>query len=257
MYSFKETGLPVPLASRFDIIWMIRDEIRVEDDERVARHILETHTHAISEEKIEDGTDFDPNSSEEDEITSTGVDNKEYLTTDFLRKYIAYAKRNVHPTIDSKAKEMILEYYTATRVSFGKIDDNLEGSDVVPITARALESLIRLAEAHARMHLKDIADEEDAKMAIGVYKHWRQESNITDAAEIHSGVSSGTRRANINIRTIIRDICNEKGHADRLDIYNLALPKNIPENVVDEIISKMLTSGELYSPRLDRFEYVR
>lgn len=50
---------------------------------------------------------------------------------------------------------------------------------------------------------------------------------------------------------------NEKGHADRLDIYNLALPKNIPENVVDEIISKMLTSGELYSPRLDRFEYVR
>ena len=257
MYSFKETGLPVPLASRFDIIWMIRDEIRVEDDERVARHILETRARAMSEEKIEDGTDFDPNSSEEDEIISIGVDNKEYLTTDFLRKYIAYAKRNVHPKIDTKAKEMILEYYTATRVSFGKLDDNLEGSDVVPITARALESLIRLTEAHARMHLRDIADEEDAKMAIGVYKHWRQESSITDAAEMHSGVSSGTRRANTTIRTIIRDICNEKGHAERHDIYNLALSKNIPENVVDEIISKMLTSGELYSPRLDRFEYVR
>ncbi len=257
MYSFKETGLPVPLASRFDIIWMIRDEIRVEDDERVARHILETRSQAMSEEKIEGGADFDPNSSEEENIISFGVDNKEYLTTDFLRKYIAYAKRNVHPTIDTKAKEMILEYYTATRVSFGKLDDNLEGSDVVPITARALESLIRLTEAHARMHLKEIADEEDAKMAIGVYKHWRQESNITDAAEIHSGVSSSTRRANTTIRTIIRDLVNEKGHADRHGIYNLALPKNIPENVVDEIISKMLTSGELYSPRLDRFEYVR
>ncbi len=257
MYSFKETGLPVPLASRFDIIWMIRDEIRVEDDERVARHILETRSKAMSEEKIEGGADFDPISSEEDKIISIGVDNKEYLTTDFLRKYIAYAKRNVHPTIDTKAKEMILEYYTATRVSFGKIDDDLEGSDVVPITARALESLIRLTEAHARMHLKEIADEEDAKMAIGVYKHWRQESNITDASEIYSGVTSSTRRANTTIRTIIRDMVNEKGHADRLDIYNLALPKNIPENVVDEIISKMLTSGELYSPRLDRFEYVR
>ncbi len=77
------------------------------------------------------------------------------------------------------------------------------------------------------------------------------------ASEIYSGVTSSTRRANTTIRTIIRDMVNEKGHADRLDIYNLALPKNIPENVVDEIISKMLTSGELYSPRLDRFEYVR
>ena len=94
-------------------------------------------------------------------------------------------------------------------------------------------------------------------MLFRSYKHWRQESNITDASEIYSGVTSSTRRANTTIRTIIRDMVNEKGHADRLDIYNLALPKNIPENVVDEIISKMLTSGELYSPRLDRFEYVR
>ena len=257
MYSFKETGLPVPLASRFDIIWMIRDEIRVEDDERVARHILESRTQAMSEEKIEDGVDFDPNSTEEDTVLAIGVDNKEYLTTNFLRKYIAYAKRNVHPNIDKKARKMILEYYTATRVSFGKIDDNLEGSEVVPITPRALESLIRLTEAHARMHLKEIADEEDAIMAIGVYKHWRQESSITDEAEMQSGVSFSSRRANTTVRSIIREMCREKGHAERLDIYNLALPKNIPEYVVDEVISKMLTSGELYSPRRDRFEYVR
>ena len=42
--SFQETGLPPPLASRFDIIWMIRDEIRVRDDERIARHILDNRT---------------------------------------------------------------------------------------------------------------------------------------------------------------------------------------------------------------------
>ena len=41
MRSFQETGLPPPLASRFDIIWMIRDEIRIHDDERIARHILD------------------------------------------------------------------------------------------------------------------------------------------------------------------------------------------------------------------------
>jgi DNA replicative helicase MCM subunit Mcm2 (Cdc46/Mcm family) len=107
------------------------------------------------------------------------------------------------------------------------------------------------------MHLKEIADEEDATMAIGVYKHWRQESSITDEAEMQSGVPLSSRRANTTVRSIIREMCREKGHAERLDIYNLALPKNIPEYVVDEVISKMLTSGELYSPRRDRFEYVR
>ena len=44
MRSFKETGLPPPLASRFDIIWMIRDEVRIHDDERIARHILDNRT---------------------------------------------------------------------------------------------------------------------------------------------------------------------------------------------------------------------
>ncbi|GIS48134.1 MAG: hypothetical protein Ct9H90mP21_0410 [Methanobacteriota archaeon] len=52
-WSFKETGLPPPLASRFDIIWMIRDEVRIHDDERIARHILDNRTSGKSEAQLE------------------------------------------------------------------------------------------------------------------------------------------------------------------------------------------------------------
>ena len=39
LYSFQETGLPPPLASRFDVIWLMRDEIALQNDERIAKHI--------------------------------------------------------------------------------------------------------------------------------------------------------------------------------------------------------------------------
>jgi replicative DNA helicase Mcm len=260
MYNFKETGLPMPLASRFDIIWLLRDEVRVEDDERIARHILDTRTLAVSETKIEEGMQLDPSSEQEDLVFATGVDNKEYLTINFLRKYIAYAKRHVHPDIDEKARKKIQDFYRDARLAFDKDDlDSMNNNEeaVITITARALESLIRLTEAHARLHLRDIATEEDADLAIAIYKHWREETRIEDESELHSGVSASSRRVSGSVRGMLRQVCSEKGHAERIDIYNLALPMNIPEHVVDEVISKMLTSGELWSPQLDRFSFVR
>ena len=65
MHSFNETGLPPPLASRFDIIWMMRDEVRVDDDERIARHILEVRTQGVSETKLDEAMEFDLREAEE------------------------------------------------------------------------------------------------------------------------------------------------------------------------------------------------
>ncbi|GLH16933.1 DNA replication licensing factor Mcm2, partial [Gryllus bimaculatus] len=36
----------------------------------------------------------------------------------------------------------------------------------LPITVRHIESMIRMAEAHARMHLRDYVQEDDVNMAI-------------------------------------------------------------------------------------------
>ena len=108
MRSYNETDLPPPLASRFDIIWMIRDEVRVEDDERIARHILDTRTQGVSETKVEEALDLDPTEEQADQIFATGVDETEHFTLEFLRKYIAYAKRNIHPDLDDNARAEIL-----------------------------------------------------------------------------------------------------------------------------------------------------
>ena len=263
MRSFKETGLPPPLASRFDIIWMIRDEVRIHDDERIARHILNNRTAGKSEALLENSIDLGSSEPEETSFLVTPDNGEEHLTQDFLRKYIAFAKRNIHPQLNEEAKNAILKYYTEERQSFGREDESPsqneygEKDTVIPITARALEALIRLTEAHARMHLQEVATVENAKVALAVFRHWREESGIEDESELHSGVPVRARTNNTAIMNMVRDICSEKGSADLTEIYNLAIPRKISEREVDRVISKMLQGGQLYEESTDTYRFAR
>tara|TARA_B110000263_G_scaffold157200_1_gene136570 strand:- start:5857 stop:8019 length:2163 start_codon:yes stop_codon:yes gene_type:complete len=264
MRSFQETDLPLPLASRFDIIWMIRDEVRIHDDEKIARHILNNRTSGKSESIMDNSIELSTSDLEEESFIVTSENGEEHLTQNFLRKYIAFAKRTIHPQLDEESKNAILKYYTEERQSFGREDQSAsqyesdQGKDtVIPITARALEALIRLTEAHARMHLQEVATVENANVALAVFRHWREESGIEDESELHSGVSVRARSNNSAIMNMVRDLCSEKGEADLVKVYNLALPRKISENEVNRVISKMLQNGELFESSTDKYRFAR
>ena len=257
MHSFNETGLPPALASRFDIIWMLRDEVRVDDDERIARHILEVRTQGISESKIDEAMELDLREADEGQIYGKGVDGSEHLTVDFLRKFIAYAKRNIHPDLNADAKALILDYYTKERQSFGRDEQQYAETEVIPITPRALEGLIRLTESHARMHLREIATADDAKMAKAIFRHWREEAGIEDESELMSGVSVSQRNAGNVVRAVLRELCTDKGVAELNSILNRCDNRGVKDHQVEEVLSKMLQSGELFSPRTDEYSFAR
>ena len=255
LHSFKETGLPPPLASRFDIIWMMRDEVKAENDEMIAKHILRSRTRGTPEALIDEFIATDPTEKDKDLVFKVGVDGHEHLTPSFLRKYIAFAKRNYHPNINNDVMALILEYYVQERQSFGRQDQEDGESNVVPITARALEALIRLTEAHARMFLRENAIAEDAKVALAVFKHWREEAGIEDDSE-YSGTSVRQRNTSTIISQIVRDICAENNNiATITSIYNRAIAKKIDESTVDKIIQQMRTSGILYSQKNDEYSF--
>jgi len=261
MRSFKETGLPPPLASRFDIIWMIRDEVRVHDDERIARHILDNRTAGKSEALLENSIDLGSSDPEETSFLVTPDNGEEHLTQNFLRKYIAFAKRNIHPQLNEEAKHAILKYYTEERQSFGREDESPshneygEKDSIIPITARALEALIRLTEAHARMHLQEVATEENAKVALAVFRHWREESGIEDESELHSGVPVRARSNNTAIMNMVREKCSENGEVEITELYNLALQRGITENEVDRVVSKMSIGGIIYEQGIGKYRF--
>ena len=255
--SFKETGLPAPLASRFDIIWMMRDEVKAENDEMIAKHILRSRTRGVPEALIDEFVAMDPVEEDKEQVIIRGEDGTEHLSQSFLRKYIAFAKRHYHPNINQDVMALILEYYVQERQTFGR-DDTDEGgeSNVVPITARALEALIRLTEAHARMYLREDATSEDAKVALAVFKHWREESGIEDESEF-SGTTVKERNKSMIVKNIIRDICLENNNLAEINsIYNRALAKNIDELTVTNIIKQMRSSGILFQPKNDHYSFV-
>ena len=255
--SFKETGLPAPLASRFDIIWMMRDEVKAENDEMIAKHILRSRTRGVPEALIDEFVAMDPVEEDKEQVIIRGEDGTEHLSQSFLRKYIAFAKRHYHPNINQDVMALILEYYVQERQTFGR-DDTDEGgeSNVVPITARALEALIRLTEAHARMYLREDATSEDAKVALAVFKHWREESGIEDESEF-SGTTVKEKNKSMIVKNIIRDICLENNNLAEINsIYNRALAKNIDELTVTNIIKQMRSSGILFQPKNDHYSFV-
>ena len=265
MQSFNETGLETPLASRFDLIWLLQDTPEPGLDEKIARHILRNRASGISELQIEDKMGSEPIPDSE-EIMETGHDLKQHLTTNFLRKYVAYAKRNIHPSIEHDAEELLISYYKQSRNSFNRRQNNSRSSDYgitqsnrdemkeVPVTARALESLMRLTEAHARIHLRHTATVADAEVAKAIFEHWRDEANIRDEAEFQTGMSK--QKQSSSVRIIMRNISDaNEGRMKMSQIIDSAVIQGIPEATVRSVISRMLANGDIYEPQTGTYEW--
>jgi replicative DNA helicase Mcm len=139
--------VPIPLLTRFDLIFVIRDQPSLGEDEKLATHILTVHTRK----------------------TYTKPPPVEF---GLLKKYLAYAKKGA-PTLTKEATDRLRDYYLELRKTGGE-----EGQ--IPPTPRALESLIRLATARAKLLLKDEVSEEDALGAIALMNRMVQDV-LTDA----------------------------------------------------------------------------
>ena len=87
-------------------------------------------------------------------VVRKGEEAMEPLPHSLLRKYIAYARRWVHPALGQEAKKVLQDFYLQLRAK-------PEG-ETTPVTTRQLESLIRLTEARARLELREEASQQDA-----------------------------------------------------------------------------------------------
>ncbi|VDQ03853.1 unnamed protein product [Trichobilharzia regenti] len=80
---------------------------------------------------------------------------------DLLKKYIIYAKDRIHPKLNQMDQDKVAAAYADLRR-----ESMVTGS--LPITVRHIESVIRLSEAHARLHLREFVNEDDVNMALRV-----------------------------------------------------------------------------------------
>jgi replicative DNA helicase Mcm len=222
----EQIDLPPTLINRFDLIFPIKDLPDETKDEKMASHILKLHQ--------------DPDLYEPE------------LSTDFLKKYIAYAKQKVSPIITDEALQEIKDFYLKMRGSGGTD----EGVKAIPISARQLEGLVRLSEASARLRLSDKATRQDARRAIELVNFCLMEVGLDretgkiDIDRIATGISASQRSHISQVKEIINDLENKLGKTIPIDdIIEESKNKGIAEEKVEEVLEKLKRVGEVFEPR--------
>lgn len=231
-----QINIPPALLSRFDLIFPLTDKPDREKDEALATHILEVHKYGemLSHEK----------DLEIDKI-------KPVFDPEFLRKYIAYAKRNVFPVLTEEAMEKIREYYVEMRA---------RAKETVPFTPRQLEAFVRIAEASARMRLSNVVTAEDAERAIKIVEYYLRKVGIErEMGEfnidiITTGITKTQKDKMRIITDIIREICKETDAPAPLEeIVARAEDEGIDKATVEKLISKMRKEGIIFEPKHGKF----
>ncbi|KAG6817636.1 hypothetical protein H0H87_006264 [Tephrocybe sp. NHM501043] len=200
----KNIALPDSLLSRFDLLFIVTDDVEEERDRMIADHVLRAHRylppgveegtpcHDILDQALSvDGPNvagegdaidtspfekFDPllhiglTKSKTGHKTgrmtrSSKPKKKEILSIPFVKKYIQYAKSKPAPVLTKGAADHIVQVYASLRNVDMEGNNKKVGANTSPLTARTLETLIRLATAHAKARLSPKVEEADAKQA--------------------------------------------------------------------------------------------
>ena len=108
----QQINLKPALISRFDVIWLLTDQPQADHDSMIANHIMNNRASSTPEILIEKGSEVDPSKSAKHD----GVDKKEGIVNrELIRKYVAFAKRSIHPKLTDEAQESLREFYVETR----------------------------------------------------------------------------------------------------------------------------------------------
>jgi replicative DNA helicase Mcm len=131
-----QIGLPGPFLQRFDLIYILRDVVDLEQDERIIRHMIGVRGGQTSQDKY--APDIDP---------------------DMFRKYVAFSKQQAALKWTKAAEDSVSTYYLKVR------NTRKDTDKPVPITPRQGNSLARLAEASARIRLSPKVEPADVDRA--------------------------------------------------------------------------------------------
>ena len=240
-----QINLAPPLVSRFDVIWLLTDDPEMEKDAKIAKHIIDNRLLGVSELLVNEGSAPDPSKSAAEAGVKKSDTNGEVLSRDLIRKYVAYAKRSIHPSMVPEAREKIVNFYVETRKQVGDF------SDTVAITARSLEALARLAEASARIRLSQVATMEDAERAIRLTRIWREDlmGGNFDETALQTGQKGTARNREKSMFNIVSTLAaDNNGIAQHNDVLNEAERHKIDRNTAEDILEKFHQEGRLFRP---------
>ena len=240
----EQINMPPALLSRFDLIFSIIDKPNRTTDTELAMHILRTHKAGEVSENIARTKDSKHTKEERDELMKIVMPT---FDPGFLRKYIAYAKRNIFPVMTDEALEILKNYY---------VDFRSQSDESVTFTPRQLEAFVRLAEASARIRLGQDVTVDDAKRAIYIIDQYLRrvgmdrETGRFDIDIIATGISHSQHDRMRTLMDVIQRLSAEtkEGNAARGDIIREAEIEGLESGKVEQALDRLKRNGQIYEP---------
>jgi len=221
----QQIDLPPALINRFDVIFTMRDIPSKANDEKVATHILEEHQEEAKTMLVE---------------------------RELFRKYIAYAKQRYNPRLSNEAVKKMKDFYIGLRNR-----PILEGREMrtIPISARQLNSLIRMAEAASRLRLGEEVNGKDAEIAINLMKYYLvqagydEETGEIDMDKITGKIRSSQRNKIFLVRDIITQLKEEFGEQIPIEELEKKLEGKMTIDEIEDSLDKLAKEGTIFRPR--------
>ncbi len=241
----EQTKFPLPLLSRFDVIFKLVDRVSDDVDYRLANHILKTHRVGEIYRGLEGSEVPDQTISGEEDLVPA-------IEKDLMRKYVSYARSKIFPRLTDEAIDLIRNDYVRTRKK--------STPDTTPITPRQLESIIRLAEASAKTKLSSTVTRDDALLAIEIITSYLENvssvDGVIDTNIIMTGTTSRQRSELETVFMIIKDLLKDAEMAEMSEVISEGKLRGMSEAKVREIISKLKTDGQVYEPYDNKLKVV-
>ncbi len=213
------------LLSRFDVIFIIRDIPNKSQDEAIATHVLEEHKQEVI---------------------------RDVVNPRLMKKYVAYAKQKFKPKLSDIAIEEIKDFYIKIRNQSSRSDSEIKP---IPITARQLEGIIRLSEAHAKIRLSDEVTREDAKKAIELIKSYMrqvgydEEAQSFDIDKITTGITSSKRGKILLVKETISQLETRFGKLIPEEDLFKTMEGKISPIELEEALNQLSKSGDIFKPK--------
>ena len=138
------------ILSRFDTIFIVKDEHNEERDVTLARHVMNVHVNA--------GAATDDNVTEGE------------LSLAFLKKYINYARARCGPRLSKDAAEKLKNKYVMMRSGTKEVEEETDKRIAIPITVRQLEAIVRISESLAKMELQPFVVDRHVEESLRLFQ---------------------------------------------------------------------------------------
>lgn len=221
----QQIDLPPTLINRFDVIFTLRDIPNREKDEKIATHVLHEHT--------KEGENM-------------------LIPREIFRKYIAYAKQRIKPSLSNEAIAEIKKFYVDLR---NKPVASESAMRPIPISARQLQALVRMSEASAKLRLSNTVTKNDAKKAIEIMKYYLMqvgydyESKTIDIDKITIGIPASQRSKIFTVRNTLSHLESRLGKLIPIEELEKELEDKLSKDEIEEAINKLQASGDIFRPK--------